>query len=154
MPLKKTIYKEVASINGWTVILDSDLCMTEDTDRIRSISEKLNTPVFSMVCESVSGTYGFSYTDQGVHRSYCLEGGTIIEDIGQPIPQERDIKLTELFETDVIGLLSRIGVSSLDIQNHSDFEVWELEYTNPLEENHLHTSLPSSKNPWWKFWKN
>jgi len=154
---REIVYKTVFVHSGWTVILDPEMLMLVDEDACTQVSRALGSPIFGMVCEGTSNSYGYSLYDRKLVRAFWSGDGEVFDNRGDKIPEEESIALEGIFEDDVLRVMERLGVNYFDFENLRAFEVFE------LDESHIpvHTGSdaeeqtpPSrkSKKPWWKFW--
>jgi hypothetical protein len=150
---RTTVHKAVTLCGGWTVVMDPEMLMAVDADACARLSERFRAPVFAMICQGTSGTYAFSWYNAGQRRRFWLSDGEVMEDDGDPIPEEAGIDLRSLFEDGVLLIMERAGLRYADLESASSFEVWA------LDESHLMASkaqppAPRQRGakPWWKVW--
>jgi hypothetical protein len=142
---------------GWTVIVDPELVLMLDEDALADLSRRLASQVCGLVCEGVSGTYGFNlfHEDRKV-RGFCATDGVIAEDLGEPLPEEAHFDRARVSEAGVIGLVAGIG-----------FDYWGLERADrilvfnpgrrapadvPMSSGQGGPDRSEPKTPWWRFW--
>jgi hypothetical protein len=150
---RTTVHKAVAVCRDWTVVLDPELLMAADADACARLSERFRAPVFAMICQGTSGTYAFSWHDADRRRRFWVSDGEVIEDDGDPIPEEDGINLAGLFEDDVLLIMERVGLRYTELESASGFDIWA------LDESHLVPATPQpamppqmNAKPWWKVW--
>lgn len=155
------VHKSVCFINGWTVILDPEMVMPVEREQAKALSKNTNVPVFSMISEGVSGSYIFSYTDGDNQRNFVSVSGEIHENLGDSIEAESSINLNEISEDDILSIMSKLGIEFSAIENHTEFEVWELDGGTMEDEvpqvedsptEMVTEQINQDKKPWWKFW--
>jgi hypothetical protein len=100
-----------------TVIVDPELVLMTEEATCAEVSRSLGSQVCGLVCEGVSGTYGFNlFRDGSKVRGFCSTNGVITEDEGASLPEEAEFEHSRASETSVIETLARIG-----------FDYWGLE---------------------------
>jgi hypothetical protein len=73
----------------WTVIVDPELVLMTDEATCAEVSRSLGSQVCGLVCEGVSGTYGFNvFRDGSKVRGFCSTSGAVNEDEGAALPEE------------------------------------------------------------------
>ena len=148
--------------NGWTIMEDMSLSRCTDEAALETISQQLNTPVFSLATQGTSGCYGFWYFDKKKIRSFYNEDGTIADNFGEPLEQEAKYNINEsAFYDDVHGVAKEMGIDWEDAENHDHFIAKILEPTpeykeelRPVVDAYIQRQMAQSqaKKPWWKFW--
>lgn len=134
--------KAACLVNGWTVILDPEMIMSADEEVCAGLSRQLRSRVFTMYCESTTGTYTYGFFDGSVLRFVASVDGTADEDKGPKQPEEEDIAdLADLSEEDVLGVMQRIGVDYFeDLMAADEYYLYSL------------AAAGAEKKPWWRFW--
>jgi hypothetical protein len=118
--------KAVCTCKGWTVVLDPNLWMMFH-DACLHISRELSSRIFGMICEGVSGTYGYILYESGKKvRDFLSVSGEIVEDHGIPLEIESQIDKSEIFDNDVLGVMNHLGVSYEDYLNAKPYLVKEV----------------------------
>lgn len=168
-------HKSVVFDHGWTVIVDDEMVMFVDEEACSALARRFDAPVFGMCCEGVSATYAFTFFNPDLQRSFLLSDGEVTEDRGAPLPEESGINLVELFDTDVLDIMQRLGFPYDALERATDFDVWELAFEAgenldlPEDPPPLPAPLPQPtapprgtahypsvsikpKKPWWKIW--
>jgi hypothetical protein len=151
------------------------MVMFADEEACSALARRFNAPVFGMCCEGISSTYAFSFFNPDLQRSFLVGDGEVSADHGTPLPEEAGIDLAELFETDVLDIMERLGFPFEDLEQATDFDVWELvfEVGEDLDLPQIPPPLPAPppqpiappqgtahypsvrikpKKPWWNFW--
>jgi hypothetical protein len=87
--------------NGWTAILDPELVMANDEETWTTVSSRLQTRIFTMMCEGASSSYSFDQFEKGarVRGFYSLEGETV-ESTGSALQAEKGLNLNSAFLED------------------------------------------------------
>jgi hypothetical protein len=94
----------------WTVIVDPELVLMTDEATCAEVSRRLGSQMCGLVCEGVSGTYGFNvFRDGRKVRGFCSTNGVITEDEGASLPEETEFEHSRTSESGVIATLARIG---------------------------------------------
>ena len=148
--------------NGWTIMEDMSLILCADDEALEAISQRLNTPVFSLLTQGTSGCFGFWYFDKKKIRHFYIEDGTVIENYGKALAGEVKYNINEnAFYDDVLGVARELGIDWAAAEKHDHFIVKELdlepsyiEELRPLVEKHLQEQAERArlKKPWWKLW--
>jgi hypothetical protein len=152
---KDLVYTAAFFHDGWTIILDPEMVMIADEDACEKTSQMLDSPLFAMVCEGTSGSYGYSFYNRVKLRSFWSDDGEIQDDWGEKLAVEEGIDPSTIFEDDIFLIMKRLGVNYLTFDKVKDFMVFE------FDESHIATALGTSptpqpvlkrKKPWWQFW--
>jgi hypothetical protein len=147
--------------NGWTIIEDLSLILCSDDSALEKLSQKLNTPVFSLITQGTSGNYGFWYFDSATQRSFLNDNGNIVVNSGGPLIQETNFKINENASYDDIhGVAKALGINWDNAEKLSKFFVKRIvnsgELNRELEQamKNYKPKLPenSTHKPWWKIW--
>jgi len=147
-----------------TTIIDPELVMMHDDEVLTQMSSDFG-PVLSMICEGVSGTYGFSVFKNGEKmRSLLSVDGEIVDSYGAPLPEEGDASDDELSEGRVVEILQKLGFSYESLTKANEYILYHLEFAGEDEVEDQTKDLPELKEkkkkkskktktkPWWKFW--
>lgn len=153
---RNIVSKAVSFINGWSVILDPELVLAIEYDKWNQFAQQFHAPIFTMICEGASGTYSFFYTDGTNARTFFSIAGDTQEDSGKKILQEAGIDLNSIFEDDILLVMEKLGVKFRDIEEATEYQIWELDESNigpsPEELEKFLKSESKEKVSWWKFW--
>ncbi len=135
--------KGACLVNGWTVILDPEMIMSADEDLCAGLSRQLRSRVFTMYCESTTGTYTYGFFDGSLLRFVASVDGTADVDKGPKQPEEEDIAdLGDLSDEDVLGVMQRTGVDYFeDLMAADEYYLYSL------------VAAGADKKPWWRFWR-
>ena len=121
--------------NGWTFLLDTDLTLSADDEVCSRLSALLDCRIFTMVCEGVSNTYGWSlYSGGRKSRGFLSEDGVVKENFGEPLSAEAGIDLTDVFEDEVLAVMKATAVDFGDFWETSQILVGELTFVGPAVE--------------------
>jgi hypothetical protein len=149
------VYKVGFVHNGWTVILDPEMVVLANEDACAQTSQTLGSPVFGMVCEGTSNSYGYSFYDGKLVRAFWVGDGDIFDNRGDELLQEDGIDLDDVSEDSVLKVMDRLGVNYADFEKPHAFQAFE------LDESHIGVSVKQpiplsresrNRKPWWRFW--
>jgi hypothetical protein len=172
----ETVTKKPAVFDhGWTVILDDEMVMFSDEEACSAVARRFDAPVFGMCCEGISATYAFTFFNPDLQRSLILGDGEVSDDRGAPLPEESGIDPAELFETDVLDIMQRLGFPFEALEDATAVDVWKVAFevgedlgpppippplpTPPAQPTapprgtaHFPSVSIKPKKPWWKIW--
>ena len=148
--------KAVVHHNSQTVIIDPELVMMLDEGPMKELSKQYGT-VITMVCESVSATYGFSVYRRGEKiRSLTAMDGETVDEFGDALPEEEAISADFLSEDTILALLSKLGFDYFGLEKANEFKVYHLEFAGDEAGEPQEPPQPAAttrvQKPWWKFW--
>jgi len=148
--------------NGWTIMEDMSLAHCADEEALEALSQKFDTPVFSLFTQGTSNCFGFMYFDKKKLRQFFVNAGTVEENYGDPFTHEAKFSINEgAFYDDVHGVARGLGVDWIGAEKHDhfivkdlDMEPSEIERIRPMVEKYQQeqAALALMKKPWWKFW--
>jgi len=155
--------------DGWTMLVDPEMVLFADNDLVGGLSKKLHSRILGWVCEGVSGTYGFSFFNNGQIRCKLSVDGKIAEDTGVPIGEEAAIAWDNVFEDDILKLAERLGAPFHYLEEDREYQVFLLDESG-MDEAQPSRSVPTVPQPptpkpkdrpvpspsskqWWQFWK-
>ncbi|GHT35970.1 hypothetical protein FACS189427_06590 [Planctomycetales bacterium] len=177
---KNVVHKAVLYNGIWTAVLDREMNMVLNQERCEYCAKKFNIKVFGYLVETVSGTCAlYMYQPEKV-RGLNIQNFEVLEDFGEPLPQETGITTQELFEDGMMRISRRMGFSD-SLFAHPTSRVYVVgaedpELSNVLERIHssavkhprssaasanlahkrqeIHTVPPTTRleKPWWKLW--
>lgn len=147
---REHVHKAVTVYKGWTVVLDPELILAAEEKICSSLAELLKVSIFGMLCEGISGSYGFWLYQPQLRRGYLRVDGTVEQDIGSPIPEEGGVDLAHLFEDDVLLIMRRLGVSFQELELVEDYEVWTLDTSHFIPP--VAAGPSRQPKPGWKVW--
>lgn len=145
--------------NGWTVIYDPEMVNLFEEEALLSLTEKINTEVFTFIIQSTSNSFGFAkYNQRAKEREFMVVDGTITADFGTPISEESNLNINEqTFIDDIVSLALRIGVDILG-NKKQNYIVKQLGYSETLKSKlagfkqaKTHSTGIKAKS-WWRFW--
>ncbi|HVW62820.1 MAG TPA: hypothetical protein VHC48_22365 [Puia sp.] len=150
----------VWSDKGWTLIEDMTLIMCANEKALSEISRHLSTPVLSLVTQGTSNCFGFWYFDNIKRRSFYIEDRAIVDNFGEPLPEEAGFNFNEdAFYHDVHGVAKAFGVDWEGAGTLYAFTVKRLDYKEEVRQGmlaaiakHAAAKAEEKKKPWWKIW--
>lgn len=167
---RSVVHKGVLFNGTWTAVLDREMNMITDQEKCEECARKFNIKIFGYMIESVSGTCAiYLYTPDKV-RGLNIQNFEVMEDFGEPLPQESGIETSEMLKDGPMRISRRMGFSdSLFAHPTSKVLVYGMEdpvRTQTLERSAMATvggkssgakqpaKPPSSRpeKPWWKLW--
>ncbi len=170
---RNVVHKGVLYNGTWTAVLDREMSMITDQEKCEECASKFKIKIFGYMIESVSGTCAlYLYTPEKA-RGLNIQNFEVVEDFGEPLPQESGITTTEMLQDGPMRISRRMGFSdSLFAHPTSRVLVVGMEdpmRTQALEKSNaafatvggkgphqakLPTSTPVSRpeKPWWKLW--
>lgn len=148
------------SDKGWTLIEDMTLIMCANEEALLGISQHLSTPVFSLATQGTSNCFGFWYFDNVKRRSFYIEDCAIVDDFGEPLPEEAGFKINEdAFYDDIHGVAKAFGVDWEGAESLHAFTVKKLDYKDEIRQGmlaaiaeHAAAKAAEKKKPWWQLW--
>jgi hypothetical protein len=141
--------------NGWTIIEDSDLSLSYETESLEKISLFVDSHVFSFFIQTTSSNHAFYYFNKGLGRSYHYDDGAIHVNFGEPLKEEAGLDLTD-FDS-MFKLSSNLGVDWDKFLVYEHFLVKKLTYNEELQAEidqckKMEKKKIIVKKAWWKFW--
>jgi hypothetical protein len=141
----------------WTVIVDPELVLMTDEATCAEVSRRLGSQVCGLVCEGVSGTYGFNiFRDGSKVRGFCSTNGIITEDEGASLPEEAEFERSRASETRVIETLARIGFDYWGLERADRVFVYCPGRPGPRAASTVEQPGGAGKRKprrsWWQFW--
>lgn len=154
---RNIVHKAACVLNGWTVILDPEMVMVAHGEKCAAVSKMLHSKLFGMLCEGTSGTYAYRVCDGDFMRWFLWQDGQILEDVGDRVPEEPPVD--DIDEVTVLEMMARLGADFSDLEQVSEFQVYEFDESRPGSEPEPSAPAPlpiansvKSKKPWWQFW--
>lgn len=166
---KHVIHKGVLHNGIWTAVLDREMNMILDQEKCELCAEKFNIKIFGYMIESVSGTSAlYLYAPQKV-RGLNIQNFEVLEDFGDPLPQESGITAEDMLEDGAMRVARRLGFSDA-LFAHPTSKVLIVGAEDPARSQvlekvpvsanhkmpHRPTPIPAPVNqmdkPWWKLW--
>lgn len=163
------IHKGVLYNGIWTAVLDREMNMILDQEKCEFCAEKFNIKIFGYMIESVSGTCAlYLYAPYKV-RGLNIQNFEILEDFGEPLPQEIGLSPEDMLEDGTMRVSRRLGFSDA-LFAHPTSKVLIVGAEDPVRSqilekvqasaNHKIPHRPSPvpapatrmEKPWWKLW--
>lgn len=168
---RNLIHKGVLYNGTWTAILDREMNMILDQEKCEACAEHLNVKIFGYMIENVSGTCALYLYNPQKTRGLNIQNFEILEDFGEPLPQESGISIEEMLEDGTMRVSRRLGFSD-SLFAHPSSKVLVVEMEDPTRSIVVekapvvvgHTkSVGAAKQPavavanriekpWWKLW--
>jgi hypothetical protein len=172
------VHKGVLFNGTWTAILDRGMTMILDQEKCERCASTWGIKVFGYLIESVSGTCALYLYAPNKVRGLNIQNFEVLEDFGEPLPQETGITNEEMLADGTMRISRRLGFSdSLFAHPTSRVQILEMEdpartaelermTTRTQTHTQTHTGThsrrtppPSGKKPetrlekpWWKLW--
>ena len=165
---RNVVHKGVLYNGTWTAVLDREMTMIGDQEKCEACASKFNLKIFGYMIESVSGTCGlYLYAPERV-RALNIQNFEIMEDFGDPLPQEEGISTEEMLGDGPMRICRKMGFSdSLFTHPKSKVLIFGMEDPmrtqtvegstsgigkSPVKQATPSTPTKSPGKPWWKFW--
>ena len=165
------IHKAVLYNGMWTAVLDREMSMILDQEQCENCAKRWSVNVFGYMIESVSGSCVMYYFTPEKVRGLNIQNFEVLEDFGEPLPQEEGISTEEMLGDGAMRVSRRIGFSD-SLFAHPTSKVKILALEDPKREaadqersamfaaKQQHRSgvnLPEKpesrpEKPWWKLW--
>ena len=165
---------KAALYNGtWTAVLDREMSMILDQKKCAACAERFNIKIFGYMVESVSGSCAMYYYTPEKVRGVNVQNFEVLEDFGNPLPQEEGFALEDMLGDAMMRISRRIGFSD-SLFAHPTSRVLILELEDPQrkavdkeqsdkERSGTRTGIRSPQKtaskpetrpekPWWKLW--
>ncbi|MDR0328060.1 MAG: hypothetical protein LBI05_07185 [Planctomycetaceae bacterium] len=165
------IHKAVLYNGMWTAVLDREMSMILNQAQCEECAQRWGIKIFGYMIESVSGSCAMYHFTPQKARGLNIQNFELLENFGQPLPQEEGITLEDMLADGAMRISRRIGFSD-SLFAHPTSKVLILGMEDPKREatdrvrkadqaSHPHhrPSTPQPKkpesrveNPWWKLW--
>ena len=162
---------KAALYNGmWTAVLDREMTMILDQERCEACAKRWKIKIFGYMVESVSGSCAMYYFTPEKVRGLNVQNFEVLEDVGEPLPQEEGISTEDMLDDGAMRVSRRLGFSD-SLFAHPTSKVLILGMEDPrraaadLERSGVLTTktqqrpgtlqnTPESRpeKPWWKLW--
>jgi hypothetical protein len=162
--------KAITYTNGRTNIIDHEMVLLVKEEMWKLFSIQFGS-VITMICEGVSGSYGYWIYRNGERvRNVLVVDTKIVEQFGESLPEESGIDFTSLYEVNMFQILTKLGFNFYDLDKANSYRTLEyleiqpcsksrsVPVRNPYLEllrsgkNPSRAIVPERKKPWWKFW--
>ena len=160
---------KAALFNGmWTAVLDREMVMILNQEQCADCAKRWKIKIFGYMVESVSGSCAMYYYTPEKVRGLNIQNFEVLEDFGDPLPQEEGINTTDMLSDGAMRVSRRIGFAD-SLFAHPTSKVLILGMEDPQREaadqeryailaTHQRTGTqppkPESRleKPWWKLW--
>ena len=161
---------KAALYNGmWTAVLDREMTMILNQEQCEECAERWQINIFGYMIESVSGSCVMYYFTPKKVRGLNIQNYEVLEDFGQPLPQEEGISIEDMLKDGAMRISRRIGFSD-SLFAHPTSKVLILAMEDPQREatdrhrsaiqaaQHRsevqQTQKPENRleKPWWRLW--
>lgn len=113
----------IGRFKGWGVLFDPNVRIAMDESALAAVSTRR---ALMSIVSSVSNYYGFCYYEEGKHRRTLIRSGQkVIEDAGEPLPEEEPLTWKDGEDT-IIALcksLTGIDFTSANLWGDLQFQV-------------------------------
>lgn len=166
---RNVIHKAVLYNGTWTAVLDREMNMVLEQDKCMACAEKFGIKIFGYMIENVSGTCAMYLYAPNVVRGLNIQNFEILEDFGDPLPQETGLTTEDMLGDGVMRISRRMGFSDA-LFAHPTSRVSIVGMVDPTRtiDTGLHHSTAKHANhggtatkaapvtryekPWWKLW--
>lgn len=167
---KGVVHKGVLFNGTWTAVLDREMSMVLDQEKCETCAVRFGIKIFGYMIESVSGTCALYLYDPYKVRGLNVQNFEVLEDYGDPLPQESGILPEEMLGDGAMRVSRRMGFSD-SLFAHPTSKILIVGMEDPmrsriLESNHHATTkqkperrrepVPAPvhrvEKPWWKLW--
>jgi len=161
---------KAALYNGmWTAILDREMTMILDQEKCGYCAQRWKIKIFGYMVESVSGSCAMYYFAPDKLRGLNIQNNEVLEDFGEPLPQEEGISIEDMLGDGAMRVSRRIGFSD-SLFAHPTSNVLILAVEDPQrkaadqERSAVMVRQPRAgvpplqkpesrpEKPWWKLW--
>lgn len=166
----RNLIHKAALYNGtWTAVLDREMSMILDTEKCAHCAKQWKIKIFGYMIENVSGSCALYYFTPDKVRGLNIQNYEVLEDFGEPLPQEKGITTEEMLDEGMMRISRRFGFSD-SLFAHPTSKVLVLGMEDPqrgaadkersdilMKQHHskVHpTKKPENRleKPWWKLW--
>ena len=169
---RNVVHKGVLTNGTWTAVMDREMTMIGDQEKCEACAAKFKIKIFGYMIESVSGTCGlYLYAPEKI-RGLTIQNFEIMEDFGDPLPQEADISTEEMLRDGPMRIVRRMGFSDT-LFAHPSSKILIVGLEDPTRTQTLEQSTggfahvggkgtnkqttpnatgQNANKPWWKFW--
>ena len=164
---RNVVHKGVLYNGTWTAVMDREMTMITDQEKCEACAAKFKIKIFGYMIESVSGTCGlYLYSPEKV-RGLNIQNFEIMEDFGEPLPQESGVTTEEMLVDGPMRVVRRMGFSDT-LFSHPASKVLIVGMEDPMRTQTLEQSTGAfaslgkgkqaatptnpAEKPWWKIW--
>ena len=108
---KNVVHKAVLFNGTWTAVLDREMNMILDQEKCTICAKKYNIKVFGYMIETISGTCALYYYAPEIIRGFNMQNFEVLEDFGEPLPQETGITTQDMLKDGAMRISRRLGFS-------------------------------------------
>ncbi|MDR1962355.1 MAG: hypothetical protein LBQ50_01085 [Planctomycetaceae bacterium] len=162
---RNVVHKAVLYNGTWTAVLDREMTMILDQEKCTACASRFDIKIFGYMIESVSGTCAFYLYSPEKVRGLNIQNFEILEDFGEPLPQEVGISAAEMLTDGAMRISRRLGFSD-SLFAHPTSKVLIVEMEDPArtqtqglvpahkQNRHPEVTKPVHRmeKPWWKLW--
>lgn len=105
------VHKAILFNGTWTAILDREMNMILNEASCIQCAMALQTRVFGYIAEHVSATAGIFYFAPKKKRALSIQNKELVEDFGEPLPQESGVTFDKMLEDGPMRISRRMGFS-------------------------------------------
>ena len=164
------IHKAVLYNGMWTAVLDREMSMILDVKNCEKCARRWKIRIFGYMVESVSGSCAMYYFTPEKVRGLNIQNFEVLEDFGEPLPQEEGVSMEDMLDDGAMRISRRIGFSD-SLFAHPTSKVLILGVEDPQREaadqersgiltaktqprSGTQPQKPESRpeKPWWKLW--
>jgi hypothetical protein len=160
---------KAALYNGmWTAVLDREMTMILDQERVEQCAKRWKIKIFGYMVEGVTGSCVMYYFAPEKVRGLNIQNFEVLEDFGEPLPQEEGVSIEDMLDDGAMRISRRIGFSD-SLFAHPTSKVMILGIEDPQREaadsersaillggQQPQKQSPKPVNqvekPWWKLW--
>lgn len=162
---------KAALFNGtWTGVLDREMNMVIDQESCKHCAAALGIKIFGYMIECVSGTCVMYHFSPEKVRGLNIQNFELLEDFGNPLPQESGITLENMLEDGPMRISRRLGFAD-SLFAHPTSKILVVEMEDPVRTQTLQhhqedkngkaprrpkekETVPATRKekPWWKLW--
>jgi hypothetical protein len=135
------------------------MVMILDQEKCTACASLFNITIFGYMIESVSGTCALYLYAPEKKRGLNIQNFELLEDFGEPLPQEAGITTEEMLADGTMRISRRMGFSdSLFAHPTSKVLIIEMEDPTRTQTHKQHTPREITQpvhrieKPWWKLW--
>ena len=165
---RNSIHKAALYNGMWTAVLDREMTMILNQEQCENCAQRWKINIFGYMVESVSGSCAMYYFTPQKIRGLNIQNFEVLEDFGQPLPQEEGITRDDMLKDGAMRISRRIGFSD-SLFAHPTSKVLILGMEDPKREaaDHKRSVLAGQhrsgrqqskkpetrlEKPWWKLW--
>lgn len=125
------IHKAALCNGAWTAVLDREMTMLLDVEKCERCAARWGIKIFGYLLESVSGSCMLSFYSPKRVRCLNIQNFEIIENFGQPLPQEEGMTLKDMLDDGLMRVSRRLGFAD-SLFAHPESKVMILSMEDPM----------------------